>query len=490
MADALENACIDGHPQIVEYLLSKNAADCFDDDIYVCFHEFVMRTWAADYDSVSESNKTAILMMLMHSGCAMRSSSTARAAGAGGTIAYLEYLLQHLTVKPIKRLENMYDEYDEDEGDDSEDGEDGEGKHRMAPALYAACEHARMDIIRFLYPVVTRKRRVISPPKLLKAAALGGREAFELVLGLLKIDVNNVGTCYDRDDVLLQAVRSGSVGAVTALLGHPGCDINKVYDVSITFNDYRRDIVPGTLLAAASDPATIAVLLKHRADVNPRGCVSVLATAVRRFRPAAVEALLAAGAGVASDIQPESAKYLRIKTLQDIFFHSSRELDEKRILRDDQRVPVLNMLLGAGMQTQRLHLNSFKSLPLVRVLGTHNPCMLAVPDHQGNTPLEHAVLSDDLDRTKLLLELGADPTACSRGSMTMVLLLWEWFILYGDRFWHFNDDELSEMIACLCDAIVSLNSTSGAGGMSAGAVSKGSSGDAGQGEPRKRQRRE
>jgi hypothetical protein len=63
MADALENACIDGHPQIVEYLLSKNAADCFDDDIYVCFHEFVMRTWAADYDSVSESNKTAILMI-------------------------------------------------------------------------------------------------------------------------------------------------------------------------------------------------------------------------------------------------------------------------------------------------------------------------------------------------------------------------------------------------------------------------------------------
>jgi hypothetical protein len=107
----------------------------------------------------------------------MRSSSTARAAGAGGTIAYLEYLLRHLTVKPIKRLENMYDEnggwnkqYSEDDGDDSEDGEDVEGKHRMAPALYAACEHARMDMIRFLYPVVTLKRRSISPPKLVEAA--------------------------------------------------------------------------------------------------------------------------------------------------------------------------------------------------------------------------------------------------------------------------------------------------------------------------------
>jgi ankyrin repeat protein len=496
----LRNACIPGHPQIARHLLNQGAATELDDREYRNFFEIVLQNWAEDYDAVSEQDKNSILTMLMQSGIDALYCRYAPVVGTGGTVAFLKHLLE---AGPMNEYDDQwyddnedYDDEDEDEEADASpaggyDGLFGDygSEHGMAPALYAACEHARMDIIRFMYPVVTRKRRGVSRRKMTKAAALGGPAVFELVLELLKIDVNDPGTCYDRDDVLLQAVRSGSVGAVTALLGHPGCDINKVYDMEF-FKDGSKELVaPGTLLAAASDPATIAVLLEHRADVNPRGCVSVLATAVQRFRPAAVEALLAAGARVEPDDGTPGADTPKIKTVFEIFLFFSGQLDWESNLRDDQREPVLKLLLEAGMQTREFDLDSIKSLPLVRALATHDPGLLAATNEWGNTPLTSSIISSKHDRTKLLLELGADPTVSSRQRRNALLLLWRACIRSdGDSWLEPNwDDDVSEVIACMCDAILRRNSSTSVGG--AGATSEGDGGDAGRRRERERARK-
>jgi hypothetical protein len=148
-------------------------------------------------------------------------------------------------------------------------------------------------------------------------------------------------------------------------------------------------------LAATSDPATIRVLLDHKADVNPRGCVSVLVTAAQRQSAAAVEMLLAAGVRVEGDL-PGPTQGVRAHSLMEFAFCSHK--------RKGDHKTVINLLLSTGMSTRasahgmdalrfclfKDNVRSWNSI-LPRLL-VHDPGLLELRDHRGMTPILNAAV--------------------------------------------------------------------------------------------------
>jgi ankyrin repeat protein len=179
--------------------------------------------------------------------------------------------------------------------------------------------------------------------------------------------------------------------------------------------------MPVTMLALTSDPVMVKILLNGKADVNPKGCVSVLQTACKEFNPESVKILLDAKANVNhADSTGETALYYAVYT----------KCDPERV---SDQTAVLNLLLDAGADTRRaIGGNSIMHMPMVirqeaftmedNVSSMHtafptllarDPGLLDCRDVDGLTPLMAMARNEQkpLSAVKALIAAGADVSA-------------------------------------------------------------------------------
>jgi hypothetical protein len=130
------------------------------------------------------------------------------------------------------------------------------------------------------------------------------------------------GDQYLPEEMLKAAAKGGCADILAQLLARGG-DPN------------TRDEEDRTLLALASDPDTLRVLLDAKADVNPDNCQHVLLASVEADRPDAVKLLLDAGATVKGMREPS-----------DLFFALSHRCPPER---EERKMEVLRLLLDAGI---------------------------------------------------------------------------------------------------------------------------------------------
>jgi hypothetical protein len=173
----------------------------------------------------------------------------------------------------------------------------------------------------------------------------------------------------------------------------------------------------------------IQLLLDAKADVNSRGCASVLTGSLINNRPDSVKMLLEAGASMQAYLN-----HLSLLT------HTA-SLEQYMTHKHDMIV-IFNMLMDAGVKTRPynvgrtiLHeillgdsLIACHNLPALvkNVFLPRDPGLLEARDGKGNTALLSAfvdIVDSDivLDKARAMLESGADPTVCDAMGETVLM---------------------------------------------------------------------
>jgi ankyrin repeat protein len=407
--DSLMKACEHGHVDIIQELLDRSAAWNLDTSYSSnSFLVALLRTWCRDDNKLSDNNKNTILDMLLDHDEPLEPDFDCmelwRCAGQGGTVAFVARLLRGL---------------------EAAGGADSDTDAYVAEALHGACEYGRRRSIEHWYAYLQRKGagRYISPSTLLGEATRGENEAaFHMVLSLLNINVDAQGEYDDPDLVLFHAAACGCQDMVATLLAGGRCDVNKAQDAFLSFK------APATVLAAASAPAVAEALLAYKADVNPRGCLSVLTAAVYRGQEATVKLLLQAGAD--ARVQ-SSASLLNRSTLMEVAVAATQRRSWKT------NISIINLLMDAGVQTRGLDGGAtaltrcvtnmddrlFRE-EFVQALLSREPGLLDAPDSSGRTPLMLAAAPLKQFVYQFLLK-SANLLACDNEGWTALTLLLE-----------------------------------------------------------------
>jgi ankyrin repeat protein len=399
-------ACEHGHADIANTLI-----DCDADGIrgLDCPFTSVLEVWRRAGDRVPEPTKDAILTLMLddYGVDDYFEECLWQAAGGGGTCTFLRRLMKEA------RALIEEDPYYVDQ--------------LLMKALDSACEHSNLSLIEFSFAQLRGRGVMMAATRFLKTAARSFRkEAFELLVDLYRVDAAGAppGALYDLDEVFLYACACGSADVARRLLEGGKCDVNKVHRYAYA----GHSASPVTALAVASDPAVVRLLLDHKADIKPPGCVSVLAMSARRVQAEAVQLLLAAGADARGGLWPptEPCALARLALFPPAGLGNS-----------DEHVAVINLLLKAGMPTAgALHMcadsatigrcadGSFLPTPepVMRALIAHDPALLNAPDRDGMTPLMAAVALRNTSAAKFLLEAGADLDRTSSWGMTALMM--------------------------------------------------------------------
>jgi CO/xanthine dehydrogenase FAD-binding subunit len=272
------------------------------------------------------------------------------------------------------------------------------------------------------------------------------------------------GHVYDDPTVLMfHAAAADSVNMLTGYLANGMCNVNSVLDVRQYryFLGYQSiDLALSTVLSVASSPAVIQLLLDAKADVNPRGCASVLTGSLINNRPDSVKMLLEAGASMQA--------YLNSLPL---LMHSvSVEHYDKK--REQDMIAIFNLLMDAGVKTRPynggrtiLHetllvnrIYACCNLPVLvkNVFLPRDPGLLEARDGKGNTALLSAfvdnVNSDIVfDKAEAMLDAGADPIVCDAlGETVLMKAMWNDDDFNSNRF-------ISEVIKSMLKRTLSVS---------------------------------
>jgi ankyrin repeat protein len=193
---------------------------------------------------------------------------------------------------------------------------------------------------------------------------------------------------------LMAAVLGGCTEIVANMINTGNkADVNSVFQDG---DGYR------TALSYASKPEIVRMLLDAKADVNPKGCASVIHEACTAFQPESVKMLLDAGAHPYEEIRSACSPYMRT-----LMFKCTEETA-------DAKLAVVNLLLAAGVGTDRTsyYCASVAEDPCMeRVLDVmlqYIPRLLECVNANGMTPLDHAVENKQLRKVQYLVAAGAD----------------------------------------------------------------------------------
>jgi ankyrin repeat protein len=231
---------------------------------------------------------------------------------------------------------------------------------------------------------------------------------------------------------MFHAAAADSVNMLTGYLANGMCNVNSVLDVRQYryFLGYQSiDLALSTVLSVASSPAVIQLLLDAKADVNPRGCASVLTGSLINNRLDSVKMLIEAGASLQACVDN-----LPLIVASAIVYRTEEHIQD--------RIAIFDMLVDAGVKTRPytggrtiLHeillgdcIYACCNLPVLvkNVFLPRDPGLLEARDGKGNTALLSAfvdIVDSDVVfyKAEAMLEAGADPTVCDALGETVLM---------------------------------------------------------------------
>jgi hypothetical protein len=323
--------------------------------------------------------------------------------------------------------------------------------HRVEAAMKGVCREGNMAAAQLFLDVADERGYSLEENKLFDIALRKGyREIAEMLFRRLgsdevtyradkyeldpEEDDDDEDPLEDDDDwdrytplspslVLMYAAACSSRCIVSEMLGKQDVDVNKVY---VHFRMFCKPSF--TALSRAFDPRVIELLLDAKADVNPRGCVSVLQDACEKLYVDSVKMLLEAGA------EPNA----QIDGISPLFYAMYPSLSPE--LCDDDQLAIINLLFDAGARavdpasdTSVLHKGlsrrTWQQMDISSVLGTvlaRDPAALHCRDGSGATALMLTLQHSKRPRTvQALLDAGADPCARDhRNTPALFYLFW------------------------------------------------------------------
>jgi ankyrin repeat protein len=341
-------------------------------------------------------------------------------------------LINHLTARGAGVPEFEYDDEDEDLGYDDDvhpvgywttvgkygteelirysvlsvGDEDGQ-EDSVIKALCGACDSDNVEVFKYLLAVAESRGYAVYAEALFNySLRKGSKDVLEHIVAETSVDISHPGHSYNRLDMkqkLALAAGCGSVAVIRKILDSTDLSINCV------------SMDSWTPLSCASDPATIRFLLDAKADVNPKGCDTVLRGACRKLQPDAVKMLLAAGADVnriGADAESSALSFA-------VYAVCPND-------RVGDKIEIINMLFDAGADTRNCDKGrSVLHLPLLIEEASYNleaaftavlardPGLVHCRDAKGNTPqllvAKNHLLSPAL--MKVLIDAKADVDA-------------------------------------------------------------------------------
>jgi ankyrin repeat protein len=384
LEEALHNASLYGHVDIVTYLLDNKAS--INDTQYGGETPLANAASRGHHD---------IVHLLLAAGAAVdyASPSLLRSASKGGCVALVSQLLwgeaesaaAHLTVAGDVSTSTC--RYNKDTIEDAI--ADTRGAMATHPANSAGVVEELLRYAQERFPDETPDiaTRIMFLPML-----LGRADIVDLLLDA-NACIHRAVPTGSRLSALGFAVQSGSVKAVSSLLSNP--------DQALTDTHLRE------ALARASVPAVVQLLLDAKADA---GAGDSLRYACKRASPEAVRLLLAAGAkaggGDDADCDP-------------LHTAVTSTCDADMI---DDKIAVINMLLDAGAETRTGGSSSWSILHACVVSTRTGPRtmqallhrdagLLDARDHNHMTPLALAAQYKHVDKVEFLINSGADVNA-------------------------------------------------------------------------------
>jgi ankyrin repeat protein len=285
-------------------------------------------------------------------------------------------------------------------------------------ALTAAVVNGNIGTFDYFFAMAQSHGFKFDAQWLFDRALMGGSSNItERLYSAYKIDLDHYDIVLkDRDHRFLFAAMCGSISLLSAILLCDGQDVNCVVE--------RPALLSGkfTALSHASDPATIRFLMDAKADVNPKGCDTVLRHACKNLRPESVKMLLDAGADVNRRGSYEGA-------MSALYYVVYTECTKSRV---KDKIEVINLLLAAGANTRDcgggksvLHLSQLNRSytyhldAAFAVLLAHDPGLVHCRDASGATPLLQVLYAEEEPAlVKVLLDAKADVNAVDNDGNT------------------------------------------------------------------------
>jgi ankyrin repeat protein len=305
--------------------------------------------------------------------------------------------------------------------------------HAICKALESSCVSGHVEVVEYLYTRAPQGMTFsVAPEALMLKALLHGHEAVaELLYSMPGLRAASVQ--YQR--LWLQhAARMGFISLFNRLFEF----VMSSNTPDDSFDINGCDAMGHTLLSHVFEPVIINKLLDAKADVNPPTASTVLRSACQKLRPDAVKLLLDARASPGDATSASTPPLLGAMEVQ---YPLGLEGAEMR----QNHYTVINLLLAAGATTRWLvdqtsalsicveHQDGPDSAILAGLLLQHDPELLMLPDPFGHTPLEAAIMSDNVDMVRALVDFGVFPSDFA-GTVKNTPIL---FYVYGmnERHW-------------------------------------------------------
>jgi ankyrin repeat protein len=293
----------------------------------------------------------------------------------------------------------------------------------LSKALHGACVAGNAELAAFLLDAAAQRQLKLLFRRLLVEAVRAGRtHIVQLLFEHIDAAAASASANTDDDDIdldlpslLFHAVRESHVDLVALLLARGA----------------HADTLLGDnpVLAFASDPAVVGLLIDAKADANPPDLeTNLLSWPCEQLRLDTVRALLDAGADITAGASGCSPV---LSAMQGCREGASEE----------DKMALLELLLDAGARTvpedeSATTLHQCAMLPdyvdaagPARRLLRHDPALLEAVNEDGHTALLSAVLERRADLTAVLVEAGADTAATDADGVPALHLL---FLMFPD----------------------------------------------------------